>query len=365
MTPLLFYMKRVTSELANYINLGHNTKQACGLACEFFVGEHNQSVYFSALRGIHARISPRYVGASVPKIYRDGVFQSLLAAHQADSVVRLNLSPQAPATLAEIRREHHIYLLEVLRSSARPAKIWRMVRILHTCFSSLPLQSALEALRNPPQDVPRLVVHFVTRPTGPVLIEVGVLFACWSLGLRQLRSANTFRQLGRRILSSTTASRALKIGRRLALTAGATGSHCSIAWTSLNIAMSCKLAGSFATFGEGGASTSVWLATTLRLLLSRAMLEDLELVSRAHGGVKRKNQPWKSLYRSTEGSNVKLTFNASGSGAAAGVWGWGCSAFVATVCPSSRGRRLLSFVAALFGFVSFRFFLLLLAFIFI
>ncbi|KAG3046329.1 hypothetical protein PC121_g20751 [Phytophthora cactorum] len=194
MTPLLFYMKRVTSELANYINLGHNTKQACGLACEFFVGEHNQSVYFSALRGIQwvasapswellrdvdplshslcefydanlsiprlsgssARrrdlcspgrsrsplatdravyyeqnprfpsihtpfsgekqwlhrsqllapsISPRYVGASVPKIYRDGVFQSLLAAHQADSVVRLNLSPQAPATLAEIRRE--------------------------------------------------------------------------------------------------------------------------------------------------------------------------------------------------------------------------------------------------------------------
>ncbi|KAG2946920.1 hypothetical protein PC117_g7266 [Phytophthora cactorum] len=159
MTPLLFYMKRVTSELANYINLGHNTKQACGLACEFFVGEHNQSVYFSALRGIHGSsarrrdlcspgrsrsplatdravyyeqnprfpsihtpfsgekqwlhrsqllapsISPRYVGASVPKIYRDGVFQSLLAAHQADSVVRLNLSPQAPATLAEIRRE--------------------------------------------------------------------------------------------------------------------------------------------------------------------------------------------------------------------------------------------------------------------
>ncbi|ETI50170.1 hypothetical protein F441_06238 [Phytophthora nicotianae CJ01A1] len=189
MAPLLFYMKRVTSELANCINLGHNTKQACGIVCEFFIGAHNQSVYFSALRGIQwvasapswenlrdvdplsrslcefyddnssshrdssARrrdpssprsplaadrtmyyehnprfpsiqspfsgekqwlhrsqllapgISPRYVGASVPKIYRDGVFQSLLAAHQADSVVRLNLSPQAPATLAEVRRE--------------------------------------------------------------------------------------------------------------------------------------------------------------------------------------------------------------------------------------------------------------------
>ncbi|ETO78898.1 hypothetical protein F444_06292 [Phytophthora nicotianae P1976] len=181
MAPLLFYMKRVTSELANCINLGHNTKQACGTL--------KQTVYFSALRGIQwvasapswenlrdvdplsrslcefyddnssshrdssARrrdpssprsplaadrtmyyehnprfpsiqspfsgekqwlhrsqllapgISPRYVGASVPKIYRDGVFQSLLAAHQADSVVRLNLSPQAPATLAEVRRE--------------------------------------------------------------------------------------------------------------------------------------------------------------------------------------------------------------------------------------------------------------------
>lgn len=50
-------------------------------------------------------VSPRYIGASVPKIYRDGVFQSLLTAHQADSVVRLNLSPQAPASLAEVRRE--------------------------------------------------------------------------------------------------------------------------------------------------------------------------------------------------------------------------------------------------------------------
>ncbi|KAG7380464.1 hypothetical protein PHYPSEUDO_007197 [Phytophthora pseudosyringae] len=194
MAPLLFYMKRVTSEIANSVNLGHNTRQACGLACEFFVGEYNRSVYFSGLRGIQwvasapswellrdvdplsrslcefygsdvstpglsesrARrsgpsspqrprsplasdrtmyyeqnprfpsvhtpfvsakqwlhrsqllapdISPRYVGASVPKIYRDGVFQSLLTAHQADSVVRLNLSPQAPATLAEVRRE--------------------------------------------------------------------------------------------------------------------------------------------------------------------------------------------------------------------------------------------------------------------
>ncbi|KAG6622668.1 uncharacterized protein IUM83_05545 [Phytophthora cinnamomi] len=46
MAPLLFYMKRVTSEVANSINLGHNTRQACGLACEFFVGEHNRSVYF-------------------------------------------------------------------------------------------------------------------------------------------------------------------------------------------------------------------------------------------------------------------------------------------------------------------------------
>lgn len=206
MAPHLCYMKRVTSELANYINLGHNTKQACGtlpvyknqcnvervtyvfclsgLVCEFFIGAHDQSVYFSALRGIQwaastpsweglrdvdplsrslcefydtngprrmrgpssphsppatnravyyeqnprfpsiqspfsgekqwlhrsqllaPGISPRYVGASVPKIYRDGVFQSLLTAHQADSVVRLNLSPQAPATLAAARREH-------------------------------------------------------------------------------------------------------------------------------------------------------------------------------------------------------------------------------------------------------------------
>ncbi|KAE9041984.1 hypothetical protein PR002_g4142 [Phytophthora rubi] len=32
MAPLLFYMKRVTSEIANRINLGRNTQQACGLA---------------------------------------------------------------------------------------------------------------------------------------------------------------------------------------------------------------------------------------------------------------------------------------------------------------------------------------------
>ncbi|ETN22410.1 hypothetical protein PPTG_20918 [Phytophthora nicotianae INRA-310] len=36
MAPLLFYMKRVTSELANCINLGHNTKQACGTLKQTF-----------------------------------------------------------------------------------------------------------------------------------------------------------------------------------------------------------------------------------------------------------------------------------------------------------------------------------------
>lgn len=42
-------------------------------------------------------ISPRYIGAQVPKSYRDGKFHSLLTPRQADSVNRLNLSPRPPA----------------------------------------------------------------------------------------------------------------------------------------------------------------------------------------------------------------------------------------------------------------------------
>lgn len=41
-------------------------------------------------------ISPRYVGAQVPKRYRCGLFQPLLTSKQADSVNRLHLSPRAP-----------------------------------------------------------------------------------------------------------------------------------------------------------------------------------------------------------------------------------------------------------------------------
>lgn len=44
-------------------------------------------------------ISPRYIGAQVPKSYRDGKFHSLLTSKQADSVNRLNLSPRPPVPL--------------------------------------------------------------------------------------------------------------------------------------------------------------------------------------------------------------------------------------------------------------------------
>lgn len=44
-------------------------------------------------------VSPRYIGAQVPKSYRDGKFHSLLTPKQADSVNRLNLSPRPPVLL--------------------------------------------------------------------------------------------------------------------------------------------------------------------------------------------------------------------------------------------------------------------------
>lgn len=44
-------------------------------------------------------VSPRYIGAQVPKSYRDGKFHSLLTPKQADSVNRLNLSPRPPVPL--------------------------------------------------------------------------------------------------------------------------------------------------------------------------------------------------------------------------------------------------------------------------
>lgn len=38
MAPLLFYMKRVTSEIANCVNLGCNTRQACGTLMQNMIG---------------------------------------------------------------------------------------------------------------------------------------------------------------------------------------------------------------------------------------------------------------------------------------------------------------------------------------
>ncbi|TYZ68487.1 hypothetical protein PybrP1_008876 [[Pythium] brassicae (nom. inval.)] len=46
-------------------------------------------------------VSPRYIGAQVPKSYRDGRFHALLTATQADSVNRLHLSPRPPVALLQ------------------------------------------------------------------------------------------------------------------------------------------------------------------------------------------------------------------------------------------------------------------------
>ncbi|KAF1327056.1 hypothetical protein FI667_g7911, partial [Globisporangium splendens] len=54
-----------------------------------------------SFRPIPVYISPRYIGAVVPKNYRDGKFHSLLAPKQANSVNRLHLSPRPPLTLIQ------------------------------------------------------------------------------------------------------------------------------------------------------------------------------------------------------------------------------------------------------------------------
>lgn len=59
-------------------------------------------------------ISPRYVGAQVPKRYRCGLFQPLLTSKQADSVNRLHLSPRAP------RMARPLVPVPQQKSSARP-----------------------------------------------------------------------------------------------------------------------------------------------------------------------------------------------------------------------------------------------------
>ncbi|RLN84623.1 hypothetical protein BBJ28_00019884 [Nothophytophthora sp. Chile5] len=64
-------------------------------------------------------ISPRYMDTAVPKSYRDGQFQPLLTTQQVDSVTRLNLSPRAPASLAEVRRQQPHLSLSTRSASPR------------------------------------------------------------------------------------------------------------------------------------------------------------------------------------------------------------------------------------------------------
>jgi hypothetical protein len=77
----------------------------------------------------------------------------------------------------------------------------------------------------------------------------------------------------------------------------------------------------------------------------------------------RTHPPVLQLPVQTEGKNVKLTFNASGAGAAAGAWRWSCGALVPTGSPSRNRRLLLLLLGAFLWLVGFRLLFLLLTFI--
>lgn len=59
-------------------------------------------------------VAPRYIGAQVPKSFRDGKFHALLTATQADSVTRLHLSPRPPATVLQHPLSKRFAKLETL-----------------------------------------------------------------------------------------------------------------------------------------------------------------------------------------------------------------------------------------------------------
>lgn len=72
-------------------------------------------------------VSPRYIGAQVPKSYRDGRFHALLTPAQADSVNRLNLSPRPPAASIVYPLSKQFAKLEQLSASRSPASPRRAV----------------------------------------------------------------------------------------------------------------------------------------------------------------------------------------------------------------------------------------------
>lgn len=64
-------------------------------------------------------VSPRYIGAVVPKSYRDGKFHPLLTPTQADSVNRLHLSPRPPlSTIQHSLSKQHAKLERIATNAA-------------------------------------------------------------------------------------------------------------------------------------------------------------------------------------------------------------------------------------------------------
>lgn len=102
-------------------------------------------------------VSPRYIGAQVPKSYRDGKFHSLLTPKQADSVNRLNLSPRPPVPLhvpprGSLSKQYAKQLGTVGQSGAGATGTRRPTMLSSRKLSSaIPLVGTETTRRAPPQ----------------------------------------------------------------------------------------------------------------------------------------------------------------------------------------------------------------------